>query len=81
MKAVYARGEASRFGKGEPPVKVKVKAAPVEWGMDGGNAASVPMVPRLNEATAQVIELVPFGGTGLRIAQFPMGVAGAGSKT
>ena len=72
MKAVYA-GEPAAFGKGEPPVKVLVKAAPVDWGMDGGSAASVPMVPTLREADMQVIELVPFGGTGLRIGQFPMG--------
>ena len=41
--------------------------------MDGGNAASVPMVPAVREKDARVIELVPFGGTTLRIGQFPLG--------
>ena len=73
MKAVYGKGEPAAFGKGEAPVKVLVKAAPVDWGMDGGSAASVPMVPAIRESEEKVIELVPFGGTALRIGQFPIG--------
>ena len=73
MKAVYSGARPGAFGKGEAPVKVLVKAVPVEWGMDGGSAASVPMVPMVKEKDARVIELVPFGGTGLRIGQFPLG--------
>ena len=73
MKAVYSGARPGAFGKGEAPVKVLVKAVPVEWGMDGGSAASVPMVPAVKEKDAQVIELVPFGGTTLRIGQFPLG--------
>ena len=76
MKAVYASGEVQAFGVGEPPVRVLAKAAPVDWPMDGGSCASVPMVPAIREADAQVIELVPFGGTGLRIGQFPVGRGG-----
>ena len=37
------------------------------------NVQGSSMVPTLREADMQVIELVPFGGTGLRIGQFPMG--------
>ena len=73
MKAVYSGARPGAFGKGEAPVKVLVKAVPVEWGMDGGSAASVPMVPVVKEKDARVIELVPFGGTTLRIGQFPLG--------
>ena len=73
MKAVYESEVPAAFGVGEPPVKVLVKAAPVDWHMDGASCASVPMLPQIRESEAQVIELVPFGGTCLRIAQFPMG--------
>ena len=41
--------------------------------MDGASAGSVPMVPAIREGDARVIELVPFGGTALRIGQFPLG--------
>jgi hypothetical protein len=73
MKAVYSGARPGAFGNGEAPVKVLVKAVPVEWHMDGGSCASVPMVPAVKEKDAQVIELVPFGGTTLRIGQFPLG--------
>jgi len=52
---------------------VLVKAVPVDWHMDGNSCANVPMVPTVREKDAQVIELVPFGGTTLRIGQFPLG--------
>ena len=73
MKAVYSGARPGAFGQGEAPVKVLVKAVPVDWNMDGGSCASVPMVPAVREKDAQVIELVPFGGTTLRIGQFPLG--------
>ena len=73
MKAVYSGARPGAFGKGEAPVKVLVKAVPVDWHMDGNSCASVPMVPTVREKDAQVIELVPFGGTTLRIGQFPLG--------
>ena len=73
MKAVYTRQRARAFGKGESPVHVLVKAAPVEWPLEGGSCASMPMVPVIREEDAQVIRLVPYGGTGLRIGQFPIG--------
>ena len=73
MKAVYSGARPGAFGKGEAPVKVLVKAVPVDWHMDGNSCASVPMVPVVREKDAQVIELVPFGGTTLHIGQFPLG--------
>ncbi len=73
MKAVYGKVADVPFGAGEAPVKVLAKAAPVDWQMDGASCASVPMVPAVRESEAAVIELVPFGGTDLRIGQFPLG--------
>jgi len=75
MKAVYESEMTQAFGKQPAPVKVLVKAVPVDWPMDGGNCANVPMVPQVDAKKAQVIELVPYGMTGLRISQFPMGRA------
>ena len=73
MKAVYSQVPPRAFGVGAPRVTVKVKAVPVEWQMDGASCASVPMVPRIDAARAQVLSLVPYGATALHVAQFPMG--------
>ena len=75
MKAVYEGEMTQAYGKQPAPVKVLVKAVSVDWPMDGGNCANVPMVPQVDAGKAQVIELVPYGMTGLRISQFPMGRA------
>ena len=73
MKAV-CEGEADApFKTGEPPIKVLAKAVPIEWKVSGGSSEPVPIMPRLNASETYTIELIPFGWTDLRIAQFPIG--------
>lgn len=77
MKAIWDAADPSAFGLRSAPVKVLAKAALVDWRMENGSCASVPMVPLIRESDARVIELVPYGGTGLRIGQFPIGRGGS----
>ena len=73
MKAVYLEGPEFPFGAGEAPVKVLAKAVPLDWSLDGGSCASVPMVPVIREEDARIVELTPYGDAALRIGQFPLG--------
>ncbi len=73
MKPVLMPRQARAFKMGEGAAKVLVKAALCkDWGMEMGNAQQPPIQPETVEGTEQVIELVPFGDTGLRISQFPV---------
>jgi len=72
MKLIIDDERTAPFGTDDPCIRVLAKASPIDWEMDGGNAASVPMAPKV-DALSDVIELVPYGDTLLRIAQFPVG--------
>ena len=73
-KAVLEPENAHAFGKGDPAAYVLVKAAKIDWPMEGASCANVPIMPSVSEDEMETIRLVPYGATGLRISQFPMGV-------
>jgi DUF1680 family protein len=72
-KGVVIPENAAPFGQGEPAAYALVKAAKIPWDMDGANCANVPIMPKIRRDEIITLKLVPFGGTGLRIAQFPQG--------
>ncbi|WFU33679.1 glycoside hydrolase family 127 protein [Bradyrhizobium brasilense] len=51
-------------------LKMKAKLVP-QWGMNGANAAPVPMSPVKTNQPETVVELIPYGCSRLRIAEFP----------
>jgi hypothetical protein len=54
------------------PIILRVKARLVpEWGMNGANAAPVPASPVSTNQPETVVELIPYGCSRLRIAEFP----------
>jgi len=54
------------------PLVMRVKARLVpEWGMHGANAAPVPLCPVRTDSPETVVELIPYGCSRLRIAEFP----------
>ncbi len=74
MKLIQIEEDISRFGVGESAVGVMVKCAKIDWEMDGGSCAAVPMVPKFGKETLDIVELVPYGDAPLRICEFPIGV-------
>lgn len=60
------------FKKETPPVIVTMKARRVEsWKEEQGSAGDVPISPVKTELPEEIIRLIPFGCTHLRIGQFP----------
>jgi len=54
------------------PMVLRVKARQVpEWGVHGANAGPVPLSPVRTDAPETVVELIPYGCSRLRIAEFP----------
>lgn len=72
MQVVHNDAAPKAFGKGDSAVQIKVKAVIVpEWKMEGGSTAPIPIGIKADPAAETDITLVPYGDTGLRIAQFP----------
>ena len=60
------------FRKEEPPVIMTMKARRVkEWKEEKGSAGDIPQSPVSTNLSEEIIRLVPFGCTHLRIGQFP----------
>jgi hypothetical protein len=58
--------------QGDVPMVLKVKARQLpEWGMNGANAAAVPVSPVKTSSPETLVELIPYGCSRLRIAEFP----------
>jgi hypothetical protein len=54
------------------PIVLKVKARRLpEWGMNGANAAAVPVSPVNTNSPETLVELIPYGCSRLRISEFP----------
>jgi hypothetical protein len=51
-------------------LKVKARRVP-GWGMNGANAGEVPASPVHTDSQETLVELVPYGCSRLRIAEFP----------
>ena len=73
MKLIQIAEDVSAFGHGESATGVMVKAAKIDWPMDGANCAAVPMAPRFAKTALDILELVPYGEAPLRITCFPLG--------
>lgn len=73
MKLIQIDEDISAFGHGESALSVMVKAAKIDWPMDGCNCAPVPMAPHFDKNVLDIAELVPYGEAPLRICEFPLG--------
>ncbi len=73
MKLIQIEEDVSAFGQGDHALGVMVKAAKIDWPMDGASCAPVPMAPRFAKSTLDILELVPYGESPLRICEFPLG--------
>ena len=57
---------------GDVPLALHVKARKVPgWGMNGASAAQVPLSPVRSDSPEETVELIPYGCSRLRIAEFP----------
>jgi len=51
-------------------LKVKARRIP-QWGMNGSSAGEVPQSPVHTDSPETLVELIPYGCSRLRIAEFP----------
>ena len=68
------RAGASEFApwQEDVPLVLQVKARKVpQWGMAGASAAEVPLSPVHTDSPETLVELIPYGCSRLRIAEFP----------
>lgn len=59
------------FAKGAPPVELKVKACPIEWGVTSDVLAEPPVAP-VCTGDAKVVSFRPYGSTKLRMTELPV---------
>ncbi|KAI5847402.1 hypothetical protein DFP73DRAFT_593246 [Morchella snyderi] len=59
------------FAKGAPPVELKVKACPIEWGVTNDVLAEPPVAP-VCTGDAKVVSFRPYGSTKLRMTELPV---------
>ena len=73
MKLIQIEEDVGPFGHGEHALGVMVRAAKIAWPMDGESCAPVPMAPRFEKDSLDILELIPYGEAPLRICEFPLG--------
>ncbi len=64
------------FAQDAAPVTVRVPARRVAgWGLQQNSAGLLPQSPVASDAETELIDLIPYGSTNLRISEFPVAAA------
>lgn len=60
------------FSKECPPVRIQIAGKQLEdWTENDGNTGEMPVSPVISDEKEEMLSLIPFGCTKLRVAQFP----------